>query len=188
MSNEPSTTERSDKRLPVGDGAAPDKSTSLDGSKIDAALDFWVALARAYAAVAACAAADVARHDLTLGEFGVLEALYHKGPLLLVELQRKQLVSSGGITYLMDRLEQRGLAERRPCQSDRRARYAALTPEGEALVKRTFPRHVAAIQAALAGLDAPEQKQVTESLKRLGHRVESSSSGATPPVVSEGSA
>src|SRR6185503_13192975 len=91
------------------------------------ALKLWVVLARAYASVAQRASEDVARHGLTLAEFAVLEALYHKGPLLLGEVQKKILVSSGGVTYLVDRLEERGLVRRKLCPEDRRARYAELT-------------------------------------------------------------
>src|SRR3954468_9259159 len=90
-------------------------------------LKLWVVLARAYAAVARHAEADIARHGLTLTEFGILEALYHVGPLLLGELQQKILGSSGGVTYLVDRLAEKGLVERQECPEDRRARYAALT-------------------------------------------------------------
>src|SRR4051794_34156416 len=93
------------------------------------ALRTWIALARAHNAVAQLAAADVARHGLTTAEFGVLEVLYHKGPMLLNEVQRRILVSSGGITYLVDRLEKRGLVKRRDCPGDRRARLAALTED-----------------------------------------------------------
>lgn len=136
----------------------------------DPTLRLWIILARAYDAVQAHARADVARHDLTLAEFGVLEALYHKGPLLLGEVQRKILVSSGGITYLMDRLVKRGLVERQPCPTDRRATYAALTPEGEALIRRIFPEHVRALERALSGLDAEEKAEAMRLLRRLGLR------------------
>src|SRR3954470_10282376 len=125
------------------------------------ALRTWIALARAHMAVARHAAADVARHGLTTAEFGVLEALYHKGPMLLNEVQRRILVSSGGITYLVDRLEKRGLVERRDCPGDRRARLAALTTEGEALVRRIFPEHAAVIRDALSALGAEEKRQAT---------------------------
>ncbi len=70
----------------------------------DLALKLWVVLARSFRAVEAHAEADIARHELTLAEFGVLEALYHKGPLLLGDLQRRILVSSGGVTWLVNRL------------------------------------------------------------------------------------
>ena len=121
------------------------------------ALRTWIALARAHNAVAAVAAADVARHGLTTAEFGVLEVLHHRGPLLLNEVQRRILVSSGGITYLVDRLEKRGLVERRACPNDRRARFAALTPEGESLVAGIFPEHAERIRQALEGLTAEEK-------------------------------
>ena len=87
-------------------------------------LRLWVIFARAHTAVAARAQADVARHGLTIAEFGVMEALHHKGPLLLSELKAKILVSNAGVTYLVDRLEKRGLVERRRCERDRRAYYA----------------------------------------------------------------
>jgi MarR family transcriptional regulator, 2-MHQ and catechol-resistance regulon repressor len=142
----------------------------------DAALKLWVVLSRAHAAVARHAEADIARSGLTFAEFGVLEALYHKGPLLLGELQRKVLVSSGGVTYLVDRLEGRGLVERQECPEDRRARYAALTPAGEALVDRIFPEHARSIARAVSGLTKAEQAQATALLRSLGTAAE-----ALPP-------
>lgn len=134
------------------------------------ALKLWVVLARAYQAVERHAAAHAAGYGLTPAEFGVLEALYHKGPLLLGEVQRKLLISSAGITYVVDRLERKGLVERRPCPSDRRARYAALTSDGESLIERIFPEHQERMEEALAGLDPGEQEQATDLLRKLGHR------------------
>ena len=131
-------------------------------------LKLWVVLARAHAAVEAHAAAQVARHDLTLTEFGILEALFHKGPMLLGEVQRRILVSSGGITYLVDRLEKRGLVERRACTEDRRARYAALTEAGEALIEQIFPEHAACIEHALSGLKRKEKQMAVDLLRTLG--------------------
>ena len=64
----------------------------------ETALKLWVVLSRAHTAIGAQAATAITRHGLSLAEFGILEALYHKGPMLLGELQRKLLVSSGGIT------------------------------------------------------------------------------------------
>lgn len=132
------------------------------------ALKLWIVLSRAHGAVEAHARADVARHGLTLAEFGILEALFHKGPMLLGEVQRKILVSSGGVTYLIDRLEDKGLVERRACPHDRRASYAALTPAGEELIDTIFPEHTRAVENALAGLDQREQEDAVRLLRRLG--------------------
>ncbi|HET7553737.1 MAG TPA: MarR family transcriptional regulator [Gemmatimonadaceae bacterium] len=134
----------------------------------DTALKLWVVLARSQLAVARHAEADVARHGLTLAEFAILEVLYHRGPLLLGEVQRKILVSSGGVTYLVDRLAGKGLVERRECAHDRRARYAALTPAGEKLVARIFPEHARSIARAVSGLSKTEQLQAITLLRKLG--------------------
>ena len=132
------------------------------------ALALWVVLARAFAAVQARATEEIRRHDLTPGEFGVLEALYHTGPQLLGELKRRVLVSSGGMTYLVDRLEARGLIKRATAPEDRRARLAVLSPEGEALIERIFPAHARDLAHVMGGLSPAEQEQARSLLRRLG--------------------
>jgi len=132
------------------------------------ALKLWVVLARAFNAVSQRSQADIERHDLTPGEFAVLELLYHKGPQLLGEVQKRVLVSSGGITFLVDRLTKRGLVERSNCATDRRARYAVLTAEGEKLLRGIFPDHAQAMTEAMAGLSVADQKIATALLKKLG--------------------
>lgn len=132
------------------------------------ALKLYVVLARAQRAITEQTQADLEQHGISITEFAIMEALHHKGPLLLGEVQRKILVSSGGITFLVDKLTDRGYVERKMCPTDRRARYAALTRKGEALMEDIFPRHAAAIQAAMSGLSQTEQKEATVLLKRLG--------------------
>jgi MarR family 2-MHQ and catechol resistance regulon transcriptional repressor len=131
-------------------------------------LRLWVIFSRAHNAVAARAQADVVRHGLTIAEFGVLEALHHKGPLLLSELKAKILVSNAGVTYLVDRLEKRGLVERRRCDRDRRAYYAHLTEEGAEFVRRIFPEHADAITEAFSTLTDEERATATELLRKIG--------------------
>ncbi|MHB8766770.1 MAG: MarR family winged helix-turn-helix transcriptional regulator, partial [Deferrisomatales bacterium] len=93
---------------------------------------------------------------------------YFKGPLLLGELQRKVLVSSGGTTYLVDRLEQRGYLDRRRSPDDRRAVYAVLTAAGEAFFREIFPQHAQGLVESVSGLSRDEQVEVTRLLRRLG--------------------
>jgi MarR family transcriptional regulator, 2-MHQ and catechol-resistance regulon repressor len=136
------------------------------------ALKAWVVLARAYLAISRHVDADVARHGLTASEFGILEALYHKGPLGLGDLQRKILVTSGGITYLVDRLAAKGLVARESVPGDRRARVAVLTTEGSALVRRIFPAHAEGLTRAMSALSPKEQKRMTALLRTLGRGAE----------------
>ena len=139
------------------------------------ALKLIVVLSRAVESVQAHLHASVADFGVTLTEFGILEALYHRGPMLLGEVQRRILVSSGGVTYLVDRLTQKGLVERRDCPQDRRARYAALTPAGSALIERIFPEHAACIEKATSGLDTEQQRTAIDLLRSLGKTAESMS-------------
>ncbi len=141
------------------------------------ALKLLVVLSRAHAAVRVHTERDIGQHGLSSTEFAVLEALYHKGPLLQGEVQRKILLSSGGITYTVDRLVEKGLVERRDCPNDRRARYAALTPAGAELMERIFPIHAAAVEQAMAGVSAAEQEQLVTLLRTLGLAAESLGSG-----------
>ena len=135
---------------------------------VELSLKLWVVLSRAHAAVAEHSQADIARHGLTPMEFGILEALHHKGPMLLGEVQKKILVTSGGVTYLVDRLAAKGLVERQRCDRDRRAWYAALTPAGQELIREIFPRHAEAIRHAMAGLTEEEKEQAIGLLRTLG--------------------
>ena len=78
------------------------------------ALRLWIALARCYQTFSRAVAAKVAEYGLTLPQFGILEALYHLGPLSHGELAEKLLVTGGNVTYIMGRLESQGLVERAP--------------------------------------------------------------------------
>ena len=142
-------------------------------------LKLYIVLSRASEAIHAHSKADIESHGLSFTEFAILEALYHKGPMLLNEVQKKILVSSGGITFLIDKLEKRGLVQRRPCESDRRARWAELTDEGRVLLARIFPGHAEVIRRALSGLTPEEQQQLTALLKTLG-----TAAAALPPEPS----
>jgi MarR family 2-MHQ and catechol resistance regulon transcriptional repressor len=163
------------------DGAHPLRTTPEE----TAALRLWVIMSRAHAAIAEHASEDAARHGLTLAEFAIVEALYHRGPMLLGEVQRRILVSSGGITFLVDRLAAKGLVERRTCTADRRARYAALTDKGEALVAEIFPAHAVALTRAMGGLSMSELADAAEMMRTLGrHAAELPSAIAEPQKAS----
>jgi len=132
------------------------------------ALKLWVVLSRARSAIQRHADADIALDGLTTSEFAILETLLHKGRLRVGELQQKVLVTSGGTTYLVDRLAERHLVRRVDCPDDRRVRYVELTPEGEALVGAAFVRHAARITELLSALTPDEQEEATRLLRRLG--------------------
>lgn len=132
------------------------------------ALRLWVILTRAQAAVGAHARADIESRGLTVTEFGILDALLHKGPLLAGDLQRKILLSSGGVTYAVDRLAGKGLVERRHCESDRRAVWIQLTELGRERIEEIFEGHAHSIERALSALDPAGQEDAIRLLRTLG--------------------
>jgi MarR family 2-MHQ and catechol resistance regulon transcriptional repressor len=143
-----------------------DESTIPAGT--ETALKLWVVLSRAYASIYAHAAAHAAEHGLSLTEFAILEALYHRGRMVLGDIQRRILVSSGGITFLVDRLAEKGLVVRQECLEDRRAKWVALTKEGGRLIREIFPSHARALAMAAGGLTPEEQTEATRLLRTLG--------------------
>jgi MarR family 2-MHQ and catechol resistance regulon transcriptional repressor len=129
----------------------------------------WIVLARCYRAVSQIAERSIAEAGLGLSDFATLEALLHKGPLTITEIQAKVLLASGSMTAAVDRLEKKGLLVRRNTPADRRAKVLELTPEGKRVVEAAFERHSAELEAAMAILNAQEKRQLHGLLKKLGH-------------------
>lgn len=132
------------------------------------ALKLFIVLSRAMNAVNAHLEWHPGRNELTMTEFAILEALLHKGPLLLGDVQKKILLSSGGVTYTVDRLAEKGLVERQECKTDRRAKYAALTPRGAVLIKSVFEEQARRIEAMMSVLSSREQDEATAIVRKLG--------------------
>jgi MarR family 2-MHQ and catechol resistance regulon transcriptional repressor len=137
----------------------------------DVALRLWIALARCYSTFAKAVAGKVAEYGLTTPQFGILEALYHLGPMSLGELADKLLVTGGNVTYVMDRLEEQGLVSRERSPEDRRVVEARLTEEGKALIHRCFPAHAAFIEGLASHLEPDEQQELRRLLKKLGKNI-----------------
>lgn len=111
-----------------------------------------------------------AEAGLQPGEFDVLATLRRSGePYLLspTRLYEAAMISSGGMTNRLDRLERAGLVERRPDPTDRRGKLIALTEAGKRVIDETIGRHVANEQRLLSVLTSAEQKQLDALLRKL---------------------
>lgn len=142
----------------------------------------WLILWKAYDSLRAHAECHI--HSLGIGfsDFAVLESLLHKGPMPVNTLGAKVMLTSGSITSLVDRLERKGLLERRVDTADRRTRTVHLTPAGRKLIGCAFADHEAAMERATSGLTAAERMQAADLLKKLGLRAQELLEGqAAPP-------
>jgi len=143
--------------------------THYRGSKEEMrALDAYIKLMRAAESVAGSRGPMLAEEGLTLTQFGVLEALYHLGPLPHCELGRKLLKSGGNITVVVDNLEKRGLVSRKRHDEDRRLVTVHLTSAGRRLIAGVFPLHVEAIVQDMGALTASEQETLSRLCRRVG--------------------
>lgn len=132
------------------------------------ALNAYVKLERAANAAMAYARVGLEEAGLSLGQFAVLEALYHVGPLYLGDLARRILTSSGNLTLVVDNLEKRGLVKRRQPLKDKRFILATITPAGRKLIGRIFPAHAQRITSVMGRLTKSEQEKLGALCKKLG--------------------
>ncbi len=144
-----------------------------------AALRAYVKLFRASRAILSRVEPGLAAHGLTATQLGVLEVIWHQGPLTQGELGRKVLTSAGNMTDVVDKLEARGLVHRVRDPIDRRLVRVELTATGTAMIQALFPRHAADIAHAMAGLPPEELHRLGELLRRLGMEAAHGSDGAT---------
>ena len=137
-------------------------------SKAMAAPRLWLVIAKSYRALSLLAAQSIANTGLCLTDFVALEALLHKGPLTISEIQDKVRLASGSMTAAVDRLQKLGLVVRKSSPSDRRARVVELTAQGRLLATSCFERHAHDLEALMSALSQEEKKQLYRSLKKLG--------------------
>lgn len=144
------------------------KTTKQYGRRADVALSMWVKLARAASTFGHRTQENIREFGLTPAQFAVVETLGHLGPLLMGELTKKQLVSGGNTTVVVNNLTRQGLVERLVCKEDRRATTVQLTAKGRKLFRQIFPKHAAFVAKTASVLSEAEQKQLSTLLKKLG--------------------
>lgn len=123
---------------------------------------------------------DYAADGIDDGEFAVLAALRRLGRSFVLtptELNRELLISSGGVTHLVDRLVRRKLVTRRPDPRDRRRVRIALTPAGREVADRAMTAHAATEQRLVSALTDGERRQLAALLRKLTVSLE-------PPALS----
>lgn len=135
-------------------------------------LKLFVVLSKAYKVIMERAVKDMKRNGLSATEFSVLELLYHKGKMPLQPIGDKILITSGSITYTVDKLEQKGYLKRVDDLADRRVTYAEITVSGKELFDQIFPGHAEIVDSLMDGLTIDEKKVAITLLKKLGHNVQ----------------
>ena len=133
------------------------------------ALDTFIKLARSLNTVQGQLIPQLQKEfGITESQFGVLEALYHLGPLCLGQLGEKILRSGSNITTVVDNLERDKLVKRVRDDADRRVQMVHITQRGDALMERCVPVHVARVTKRISVLSRDEQRELARLCRKLG--------------------
>ncbi|CDQ41167.1 MULTISPECIES: MarR family winged helix-turn-helix transcriptional regulator [Virgibacillus] len=133
-------------------------------------LKSFVVLMKASKAVQERIKKDISNYGMRTSEFTILETLYHKGKQTIRQISEGVLINTGSITYVIDKLETKGLLERQHCSEDRRVVYIHITDAGKALMDEIFPQHQQVIEELFVGIDEQQKQTLVDVLKQVGQR------------------
>ncbi|NLY09282.1 MAG: MarR family transcriptional regulator [Tissierellia bacterium] len=109
-----------------------------------------------------------AEYGLTMGQFAVLEALYHKGDMTIGQVQEKILSSTGTMPLIVKNLEKRNYIKKIQSLDDKRKYILQLTNDGEDIIKKVYPKNEEKIIEIMEILSVEEKKSLVSILKKLG--------------------
>jgi len=114
---------------------------------------------------------EMTKSSLSITEFSVLEVLYQKGKQTIQQIGNCILISSGSMTYVIDKLEQRGLLCRNACPDDRRVIHVTLTDKGNKLMKEIMPKYHELVDDMFDSLISDEAETLVHLLKKVSNKV-----------------
>lgn len=133
----------------------------------DINLKLVIAMARTYNDMFFEIEKNVQEFGLNISEFGVLEMLYHKGDQPVQKVAEKILVTSGTITYVINKLEKKELVVRRKCEKDKRVFYVSLTEKGKGFISDIFPKHKEFLDDLFSELNEGTKRELVDNLIQL---------------------
>jgi DNA-binding MarR family transcriptional regulator len=133
------------------------------GSKPDAATEAWALFQQIFHAQRPHFMAALREYDLVPPHWIALQAL--EDPMPMGELAKIMVCDNSNITWITDRLEERGLVRRKPADYDRRVKLLVLTAEGKR-VREALQARLSQPPAAIKQLSREDQRTLRAILKR----------------------
>ncbi|WHZ03795.1 MarR family transcriptional regulator [Neobacillus sp. YX16] len=113
----------------------------------------------------------MSKNKLSITEFSVLEVLFYQGKQTIQQIGNRILISSGSMTYVIDKLEQKGNIKRNDCREDRRVIHVTLTAEGMKMMENIMPKYQDMVDSFFGDLTDDESQLLVNSLKKVSNRV-----------------
>lgn len=130
-------------------------------------LKVLIALSRTTQAIHKRTAGLVAKYGLTMSQFAVLEALYHKGSMNISEIIQSVLSTSGNMTVVISNLDKLELITKCTNPEDKRSSLISITEKGREIIEEIFPLHLKDLQVVFQALSNEEKELLTATLKKI---------------------
>ncbi|MEK5040364.1 MarR family winged helix-turn-helix transcriptional regulator [Sporosarcina sp. FSL K6-3457] len=114
---------------------------------------------------------EMLTNKLNITEFSVLEVLHLQGKQTVQQIGNSILISSGSMTYVIDKLEHKGLLNRNGCPNDRRVTHVLLTEDGTRLMEKIMPPHQDLVNDMFEALTEDESEMMVKLLGKVSERV-----------------
>jgi MarR family transcriptional regulator, 2-MHQ and catechol-resistance regulon repressor len=114
---------------------------------------------------------EMAKNNLSITEFSVLEVLFYHGKQTIQQIGNRILISSGSMTYVIDKLEQKGIIKRNDCREDRRVIHITLTAEGMEMMENIMPKYKNMVDSFFGDLTGYDHEMMITFLRKVINRV-----------------
>ena len=137
-----------------------DKNRKINGQLI-------IALSRSLQIIHRESEVLFSKQQITMAQFTVLEALYHKGDLTIGQLIEKVLSTSGNMTVVIRNLEKQQLIKRIENPNDKRSYIIQLTTKGKSTIQNLYQQHMEFVDLAVEKISQEDKEKVIDILKQL---------------------
>ena len=141
------------------------QTPTATGSEQSAASEAWSLIAQLFTSQRTRFLAIASEFELAPAQLGALKALDPDDPVPMRDLAHALACDNSNVTGIIDRLEDRGLVERRAAPHDRRVKMLVVTPAGAEVRARVKARMEEAPEA-LKRLSASEQEQLRDLMRK----------------------
>ncbi|MDM5328968.1 MarR family transcriptional regulator [Neobacillus sp. CF12] len=114
---------------------------------------------------------EMSKNKLSITEFSVLEVLFYQGKQTIQQIGTRILISSGSMTYVIDKLEQKGIIKRNDCKEDRRVIHITLTPEGMDMMENIMPKYQDMVDSFFEDLTEDDSELMIHFFNKVRKRV-----------------
>lgn len=114
----------------------------------------------------------ILKHNLTLGQFAVMEALYSKGRLSTGEVMEKILSTSGNIPVIVKNLEKDGFITRKQDEADKRRFILDLTDKGKDLMDEIVPENLKFMDELISLWDDEDKEELIILMNKFRRKYE----------------